>query len=73
MIVRYEIDYWNDIDQEPATEKGIAGAGDTDTIGEVVNRIYDYCGKENVTSLKVYECMDIMCDEEINTMLEENV
>lgn len=73
MIVRYEVDYWNDIDQEPATEKGIAGGGDTETIGEVVDRIYDYYIKENVTSLKVYECMDIMSDEEINTMLEENV
>lgn len=73
MIVRYEIDYWNDIIQEPDTERGIAGAGDTETIGAVVDRIYDYYGKENVTSLKVYECMDIMCDEEINTMLEENV
>jgi len=73
MIVRYEIDYWNDIIQEPATKKGIAGAGDSETIGEVVDRIYNHYGKENVTSLKVYECMDIMCDEEINTMLEENV
>lgn len=73
MIVRYEVDYWNDIIQEPATKKGIAGAGDSETIGEVVDRIYNHYGKENVTSLKVYECMDIMCDEEINTMLEENV
>ena len=73
MIVRYEVDYWSDIDQESATEKGIAGGGNTESIGDVVNRIYDYYGKENVTSLKVYECMDIMCDEEINTMLKENV
>ena len=73
MIVRYEIDYWNDIDQEPVTEKGIASGGDTETIGKVVDRIYDYYGKENVTSLKMYECMDIMCDEELKDILEENI
>lgn len=73
MIIRYEVEYWNDIEQKSATEKGIAGGGSTETIGSVVDRIYEYYIKENVTSLKVYECMDIMCDEEINTLLEENI
>lgn len=73
MIVRYEIDYWDDIDQEPAVERGIAGGGDTESIGTVVDKIYDHYGKENVTSLKIYECMNIMCDKEINIMLKDDI
>ena len=68
MLVRYEIEYWNDVNQEHANENGFASAGESETIGEIVNRIYNYYGEENVISLKVTELNNIITDEEIHEM-----
>ena len=70
MIVRYEIDYWDDVGQEPKTDYGIAGADDSDTIGEVVDKIYDHYGTENVVSIKVCEYESILTDDNLREMLE---
>ena len=62
MLIRYEIEYWNEIDEEDSTEKGLTSGND---FGEAVNRIVEYYGEDNVYSLKVYECEEVLCDEEI--------
>ena len=70
MILRYEINFWDEVNREPQYEKGIAAQGNT--VGEIVNNIYEYYGKNNVESLKIYECDDIMYDEELEEILKDN-
>ena len=70
MIVRYEIEHWDEIDHEVRTEKGITGRGNT--IGEIVENLYEYFGANNVMTLKIYECEDIMCDGELEEILKDN-
>ena len=62
MLVRYEIEFWDEIDEEVRIEKGLSAGKD---LGEAVNRITNYYGKNNVNSIKVYECEEVLCDEEI--------
>lgn len=62
MLVRYEIEFWDEIDEEVRIEKGLSAGKD---LGESVNRITNYYGKNNVISIKVYECEEVLCDEEI--------
>ena len=70
MIVRYEIECWNDIDDRQETEKGFAAGSKNESIGTVIDRIYEYYGRENVISLKFYECEDILIDEELKDIIE---
>ena len=62
MLVRYEIQFWDEIDEIDKIEKGLSTGKD---LGESVNRITNYYGKNNVISIKVYECEEVLCDEEI--------
>lgn len=69
MIVRYEVEYWNDMTHKSETECGIIGIGNKETIGTAVDEICNYYGKENVFSIKVYECENILVDEDIRDLL----
>ena len=62
MLVKYEIEFWDEIDEVDKIEKGLSTGKD---LGEAVNRITNYYGKNNVISIKVYECEEVLCDEEI--------
>ncbi len=68
MIVRYIIEFWDEIDKTCHTEGGFTIGT---TLGAAVDRIVDYYGKTNVNTVKVYECEDCMCDEEIKDILAE--
>ena len=68
MIVRYEIEFWNDETREIESDSGIAARGND--IGEIVNNLYDYYGKEDVASLKIYQCEDIMTDYDLREMMK---
>ena len=70
MIIRYNIDYWDEIDHDRKKERGIASRGDT--VGEIVDSIYEFYGNDNVISLNIYECEDIMCDEELEEIFKED-
>lgn len=68
MIVRYVAEYWDgDSPCKPSKEGGIVCANNT--IGEAVDKVYDYYSKENMVSIQVYECEDIMADYEIKEMI----
>lgn len=62
MLIRYEIEFWDEINEKDSIEKGLTSGKD---FGEAVNRITNYYGKDNVYSIKVYECEEVLCDEEI--------
>ena len=62
MLVRYEIEFWNEIDGTNRIGKGFSTGKN---LGEAVNCITNYYGKNNVISIKVYECEEVLCDEEI--------
>lgn len=64
MLVRYEIEFWDEIDEVDKIEKGLSTGKD---LGEAVNRITNYYGKNNVISIKVYECEEVLCDEELKS------
>lgn len=70
MIIRYKVEYWDELDREIKFEGGIAADGKT--VGEMVDNIYEYYGKNNISSLKIYECEGIMCDEELEEILKDN-
>lgn len=70
MIVRYEIKYWDELDHDTKIEKGITARGNT--IGEIVENLYEYFGTNNIMTLKIYECEDIMCDEELEEIFKED-
>jgi len=71
MIIRYKVEYWDELDREIKTECGFAANGKT--IGKIVDNIYEYYGKNNISSLKFYECEPIMCDEEVEQTLEDDI
>lgn len=71
MIIRYEVDYWDEILNDQSTDYGLASGK---TIGDAVNKVSDYYGEENVCALRVYQCEDVLCDDEILTLdLHSNV
>lgn len=71
MIVRYEINYWDEIDRLSKYEKGIIGAGDNETISNVVDKIYNYYGTSNISALKIFELETVLIDSDIEDILKE--
>ena len=69
MLIRYEIEYWDEIDRQIRTEKGLTVS--KTSLGEGVDKIAEYYGKNNISFIKVYECEDCMCDEELKDLLAE--
>ena len=63
MLIRYEVEFWDEIEDKTQTEKGLVAS--TTTLGEGVDKIVKYYGKDNICFIKVYECEDCMCDEEL--------
>ena len=57
-MVRYEIDYWDEDTGERKHERGFVSI--QGTIGNHVDRLYDYFGKDNVIEVKIYECFDVL-------------
>ena len=66
MIFRYEVEYWDEIEEKESSEKGIACG---ETYGKVTDSIVDYYGKDNIFSVKVFELDNCICDEEIQNLL----
>ena len=69
MLIRYEIQYWDEIDRQIRIERGLTVS--KTSLGEGVDKITEYYGKNNISFIKVYECEDCMCDEELKDFLEE--
>ena len=66
MIIRYKVKYWED--NVLNTEYGFSAS--ESSIGQAVDRVYDYYGKNNVTEISLYECEQTMCDDEIKETME---
>ena len=69
MLIRYEIQYWDEIDRQIRIERGLTVS--KTSLGEGVDKITEYYGKNNISFIKVYECEDCMCDEELKDLLAE--
>ena len=69
MLIRYEVEFWDEIDHQLRIEKGLTVS--KASLGEGVDKITDYYGKDNVSFIKVYECEDCICDEELKDLLKE--
>lgn len=68
MLIRYKIEYWNEISGVLEQECGITSGTD---LGDGVNRIVDWYGKDNIVSVEVYELMEVLPDEELADMVKE--
>jgi hypothetical protein len=69
MLIRYEVEFWDEIDHQLRIEKGLTVS--KTSLGEGVDKIAEYYGKNNISFIKVYECEDCMCDEELKDLLAE--
>lgn len=68
MLVRYKVQYWDEIDHNIRNEQGLTIG---ENLGDAVNRVCDRCGKSNVSEITVYGGEEILVDEEIRDMLSE--
>ena len=68
MIVRYNVKFWDSDESVTREEGGITVGKD---YGEAVNRIVDFYGKEDIISLSVYACDDILTDEDLMEFQKE--
>lgn len=69
-MVRYEIDYWDEDTDERRHERGFVSI--QGTIGNHVDHLYDYFGKDSVIEVKVYECFEVLSDTEILEIMNKN-
>lgn len=69
-MVRYEVDYWNEDTGERRHERGFVSI--QGTIGNHVDRLYDYFGKDSVIEAKIYECFEVLSDTEILEIINKN-
>ena len=70
MLIRYEVEYYDEIDRQEHIEKGLTTS--KTTLGEGVDKIAKYYGKDNIGFIKVYECFDVLSDEELLEIINEN-
>jgi hypothetical protein len=68
-MIRYKIDYLDHENKKTKTDMGVVSI--EGTIGAHVDRILRFYGKENLVSLSLYECEDLLCDEELKDMRKE--
>lgn len=61
-MYRFEVNYWDELSHEPATDKGIVAAED---YGHAANRLVEYYGSENIVDIKLCELNDILLDEDV--------
>lgn len=69
-MVRYEIDYWDEQTGEREHERGLVSI--QGTVGNHVDHLYNYFGKDNVIEVKIYECFDVLSDKELLEIINEN-
>lgn len=69
-MIRYEIDYRDELTDERQHERGLISI--QGTIGNHVDYLYNYFGKDNVIGVKIYECPDILSDAELLEITKEN-
>lgn len=68
MIAKYTVRFWDEFLKDESCEVGVACA--EGTLGDVVNRVCDWFGKENVISIEVSECEDIINQNELKEMFD---
>ena len=69
-MVRYEIDYRDECTDERQHERGLISI--QGTIGNHVDYLYNYFGKDNAIEVKIYECFDVLSDTELLEIINEN-
>ena len=52
----YCIDFWDEVDEKICTESGVVLG---ETFSEVVCRLEDYYGKDNINSISKLTCFDV--------------
>ena len=67
MLIRYEVEFWDDDNMATKVEKGLVSE---ETHGKAVDRLVSYFGAENIGEIKIYECEEVLCDEEIADMIK---
>ena len=68
MLVRYNIKYWDEMERAILNEQGLTTG---ENLGNAVNKICDWYGANNVHEITVYECEEVLIDEEIKDMMSE--
>ena len=69
MIIHYDIEYWDEVEKDTMQDSGIVGAG---TLGDGVERVCEYYGgAENVCSIKIYQCEDVLSIDDIKDMVDK--
>ena len=68
MLVRYKVQYWDEIDHSIQNERGFVFG---ENLGNAVNRICKWYGETNISEISVYECEEVLSDEEIRDILSE--
>ena len=62
MIFRYNVKYY-DMDDSSTKEEGGITIGENH--GEAANRVVDYYSEEQIFSLNIYACYDVLTDDDL--------
>ena len=68
MLIRYEVEFWDDDDKTTKVEKGLVSG---ETYSKAVDHLVNYFGTEGICEIKIYECEEVLCDEEIADMINK--
>ena len=68
-MFRYEVEFWDEIDKIERKESGFIAAK---RYGAAANKVVDYYGKNNVSSITLSEMLNPICDEEMREVVKEN-
>lgn len=61
-MFRYEVEFWDEIDNIERKESGFVAAK---RYGAAANKLVDYYGKDNISSITISEMLNPICDEEM--------
>lgn len=70
MIYRFQMNYYDEINDDMSSDTGLIAAADW---GDAANRVVKYYGNDNVSSFRLEELDDVLLDEDLLDVIGEEV